>query len=33
MEMKINGHVEVNLHRVVREGCREEVTFKQRPGG
>lgn len=32
MEMEGNGHMQVNLHRVVREGCREEVTFKLRSG-
>lgn len=31
--MEMNGHVEVNLHTVVREVSREKVTFKLRPGG
>ena len=31
LEMEVNGHVEVNLDRVVREGCRKEVIFKPRP--
>lgn len=31
MEMEVDGEVGVNLNRVVREGCWEEVTFKLRP--